>query len=60
MPMNTHREQICREVLHTHDIIPLSATKSKIMGPDPSKWCKYHMVKSHHMKDFYQLKTRIK
>lgn len=57
--LNTHREQIQREVFNTHDIPPPSAPMSETMGRDHRRWCKYHKVKSHHTKDCYQLKKKI-
>lgn len=59
MPMNTHYEQIWREVLHLHHIPIFLALKEDVMVPELGRWCKFHRVKEHHIEDCYQLKKEI-
>lgn len=34
--------------------------KLYVIGPEPSRWCKFHKVKGNYTEDFYQLKKEIK
>lgn len=55
-PLNTRRENIWREAFHLHDIHMPPTPKEDVSGLELDRWCKFHKVKGHHIKDFYHLK----
>lgn len=57
--VNTHRDQIWQEVFHMHNISQPLSPKIYVMGPKPTRWCKFHKVNGLHMKDCHKIKKEI-